>query len=398
MSASNSDRNKRGNSLKRVLKYLMKLCEELGYISSYVTSYKVGKSGYSDHKQFKAAYKITFSDGNEWIAFTTTSLKDRIKEQYWDSLNIKEINPNVKQAFLVYPDSLNESDRHEFESKNKKIQNHGEYSTLDALVSQDSFFNRIEEYALKSYSPSKQREKKGNNFEKRIAATLKNPCNLKKWKMNDSMLEGLHYSLFYDIISIFGLNPSHIERIDSTSDKTKIGLLPSGGPAKTDVLTTVTYDNGTVETYTISCKRSSNSEVSVHQYSADTFADILDPNNAELRRVLNCFQTYGNRKEMNSTDVIVLEQEIHPHIMKLCEWAIAGIGGEGDPETQWANYILIYDNNNESYHINTTRDYCSLLANLPRRPHAGFNTPFTWSYQGTRGTNIQLSCRIKTTR
>lgn len=391
MPASNSDRNKRGTSLQRVLTYMMKLCEELGYISSYEEGYKIGMPGYTDQNQFKAPYRIEFSDDTEWIVYTTTSLRDRIKEQYWDSFNIKQLNSQITEAYLVYPDSLEDSDRRTFESKNNKIQNNGEYSSLDALVSQDTFFNRIEAYAIRALTPNQQRDIKGNNFEKRVAATLKNPCNFEKWKTDDPMLEGLHYSLFLRIIDTFGINPSNVKSIDSTSDKTVIGLLPSGGPVKTDVLTTVTYNDDSIEYYTISCKRSSNSNVSVHQYSADTFSDVLDSNNAELRRVLNEFQRCGNKRDMDPDDAIILEREIHPHIQALCEWAIAGIGGEGNPDTQWANYILIYDNNDESFAIHTSQDYCQKLALDCTRT---FGTPFSWTYQGTRGTNIQLKCPL----
>ena len=269
MPASNSDRTKRGNSFKRVLAYMMKLCKDLGYISNYEKDYKIGMPGYTDQNQFKAPYRIEFSDYTEWIVFTTTSLRERIKEQYWDSFNLKQLNQQITRAYLVYPDSLDDSDRRLFEYKNTKIQNNGEFSSLDALVSQDGLFNRIEAYAIRTLTPNQQRDVKGNNFEKRVAATLKNPCNLDKWKTQDSMLEGLHYNLFTEIVDTFGLVPDHITSIDSTSDKTIIGLLPSGGPAKTDVLTTVTYDDGHVEYYTISCKRSSSTSVSVHQYSAD---------------------------------------------------------------------------------------------------------------------------------
>ena len=81
MASSNSDKQKRGNSLKRVLKYMMELCKELGYISDYETNYKLGMPGYTDQNQFKASYKITFDDNSEWIVYTTT-LKTFIRSHY----------------------------------------------------------------------------------------------------------------------------------------------------------------------------------------------------------------------------------------------------------------------------------------------------------------------------
>lgn len=391
MSSSNSDRNKRGNSLQRVLAYLFELCKSLDYIQDFKDNYSIGKPGFSDSNQFKAPYVITFDDGTEWIVFTTTSLRDRIKGQYWDALNIKQLDNNVKYAYLVYPDSLDTDDKHAFVAKDNKIHTNGEYATIDALLSQDSFFNRIEQYALRALTPNQQRDRKGNNFEKRVSATLSNPYNLEKWILQDSALEGLHYHIFEQIVTLFNLDRTRVKNIYSTCDKKEIGLLPSGGPVKTDVLTKVTYVDDTTEFFTISCKRSSNNSVSVHQYSADTFADVLDPNNSELRRTLNEFQLCGNKSDMIPQDIQILEAELQPHLMKLCQWALAGIGGDGNPDTQWAHFILIYDNNSENIAIHTTDDYCcKLLADSKRT----FNTPFSWTYQGTRGTNIQLKCPL----
>ena len=298
------------------------------------------------------------------------------------------MNDNVKKAFLVYPDSLNEADKHDFVTRDNKIHSKGEYATIDALLSQDSFFNRIEQYALQTLSTSQQKDKEGNNFEKRVVATLSNPINLEKWKTQDLMIEGLHYHLFEEIVSIFNLDRTKVKIINSNN---KIEKLPTGGMPKTDVLTKVTYDDESEEYFTISCKRCSSNSVSVHQYSADKFADVLDPDNSELRRTLNEFQQHGNKSGMAKQDVQILEKELKPHLMKLCQWALGGIGGDGNPETQWAQFILVYDNNTEDFTIHTTDDYCTkLLADKKR----SFNTPFSWTYQGKRGTNIQLKCPI----
>lgn len=391
MSSSNSNRNKRGNSLKTVLTYMMELCKDLNYIKDYQKDYQLGMPDYTDQNQFKAPYLIEFNDNTEWIVYTTTSLRDRIKEQYWDAYNLKNLNGNITEAYLVYPDTLDSNEKNKFIAKNNKIQNMGEFSSLEALVSQDSFFNRIESYALKNLSANQQREKKGNNFEKRVAITLSNPCNLEKWKTQDDMLEGLHYNIFEKIITCFNLDRSNVESISSTSDKAIIGLLPSGGPVKTDVLTEVKYSDESKEYFTISCKRSSSSSVSVHQYSADTFADVLDSNNSELRRTLNEFQSKGNIRDMDKNDISILENELQPHIPTLCKWALGGIGGEGDPNTQWAKYLLIYNNNTEDFSLHTTEDFCLRLSQECTRT---FKTPFSWTYQGTRGTNIQLKCPL----
>ncbi len=392
MPETNIEKSRRGNSFQRVLKYLMDLCKELGYISSFEQNYKIGMPGYDDQNQFKAPYKIGFEDGTEWLLFTTTSLRDRIKEQYWDSFNIKQLNSKITNSYLVFPDNLDYTDRKSFESKNNKIQSHGEYSSLNALVSQEKLFNLIEAYALKSLPESSQRAKKGLNFEKWVASTLSNQCNLEKWKTNDPSLEGLHYNLFTSVLNVFELDPLKVKNIYSTSDKDIIGRLPNGGDVKTDILTKVTFDDDTVKYYTISSKKSSRSSVSIHQRHSETFADVLDKNNAELRRVLSEFQRCGNKKDMDPHDTTILEEKIHKYIHALCEWAVTGIGEKVDnPATQYAKYILFYNIKDSSFTIHTSDYYCKKLELDCSR---AFGTPFSWSYQGERGTNIQLTAPI----
>ena len=260
------------------------------------------------------------------------------------------------------------------------------------MLSQDSFFNRIEEHALKEKNKDKRNQLKGKNFEKRVAATLSNPINFEKWKNNDSVLEGLHFHMYKSILSVFGVNRQQVKFIESTADESIIGVLPSGGKVKTDVLTTITFLDGTQKYFTISCKRSKNSDISVHQYTADEFANVLDPNNTELRRTLKEFQKYGNIKDMATDDALILKREIQAYIEPLCKWAIGGYGGEGNSQTQWADYVLFYDNNTETINIHTTLECCE---QLEKRCTRGFHTPFTWTYQDERGKNIQLKCRLK---
>lgn len=88
---------------KNLFNIILHLAKDLGYITMVTDHYKKGKPGYADQNQFKAPYLIRFDDDTEWIIFTTTSIRDRVKEQYWDSLNLKEINTKIARAYLVYP-------------------------------------------------------------------------------------------------------------------------------------------------------------------------------------------------------------------------------------------------------------------------------------------------------
>ena len=392
MSSTNYEKNKRGLINRDALGYLIELSKKLGYISSITPDYKIGKPGFADKKQFKAHYLITFPDNTEWVIFTTTSIRDRVKEQYWESLNLKQLNPNIKRAYLVYPDSILPSEKRKGIRKNAKIESKAEYSTLEGIISQDRLFNLIEEYALSGKTPGQIRGIKGNNFETRLAAILENPWNLEKWKTNDPCIEGIHYDIFKSIVTCFNLDSSETSQIEATADKNEIGLLPSGGLPKTDVrVKVITAHNTDGDYYTISCKRSSDSSVSVHQYSADTFSRVLDPSNTELKELLNLFQRCGNKRDMGKDKANRLAELLKPHVERLSLWALGGYGGDGDPKTQWANYIITYDNLHGSTSVHVIKEYCRLLM---QQSTGTFGTPFNWTYQGTRGTNIQLKCKI----
>lgn len=393
MQSSNSDKNKRGMSLQNNLEGIISLCKDLNYIESYQKDYEIGAPNYKNTSQFKAPYLLTFKDHSQWAIYTTTSLRDRVKQQQWDSYFLKMFNKNISKALLVYPDGIIEDELKKFLAKNKKIQEKEEFSSLDILLSQEEFFNLIEQNALASFNQFSQNDRKGKNFEDRVAAVLSNTSNLEKWIHQDPMLEGLHYHLFEKIVTAFELDRDQVLFIEAFADPAIIGHLPSGGLAKTDVLTTVSYKDRTTKYFTISCKRSSNSSVSVHQYSADSFADVLDPNNNELRRVLNEFQRCGNARDMDPSDAKALAQLIHPHIFKLCMWALGGFGGEGDSEKQWAKYLLIYDNDND-YSMHSVNEFAKALCENAKEVRA-FGTPFSWTYQGKRGTNIQLKSPLK---
>ena len=389
MPESNADRIRRGNASKKSLGFILDLAYEIDYIKEIEQPYKRGKEGYSDDKQFKAPYLVKFDDETAWILFTTTSIRDRVKEQYWDALNLKEINPSIAKAYLVYPDSIPAHEKRTAEAKNNKIQTRGEYSPLEGIISQDKVFSFIEEYALRDKTPSQITAIRGNNFEKRLAAILSNPWNFEKWKNSDETLEGMHYEVFCNVVACLGIDKDDISEISATSDKTVIGLLPSGGPAKTDVLVTAVNNDGEESLYTISCKRSSESSVSVHQFSADAFSRVLDSSNAELKRLLNLFQACGNARDMGLVNQERLTQEIKPYINKLIKWALGGVGGEGDPHRQIANYIVVYDNNTSEVYIHSLEDYSR---KIQANSNGAFGTPFGWTYQGDRGTNIQLKC------
>ena len=393
MSFTNADKAKHGQSAQTSLENILSDCVDMDYISDIKPDYRLGKNGYKNPKQFYAPFAICFEDGTKWILFTTTSMRtDRIKGQQWDAINLKEIDKNITKAYLVYPDGVDNSIKNEFIRQNKKYQETDEFSAIDAIVSQDEICNLIETYALKHKQSGQIKDIQGNNFETRIANILKNKTNLQKLVSDDMLLEGMHYDIFKKIFDIFALDKNFIKSIYATSDKKEIGKLPTGGNPKTDVLVVITLKNNQKNFYTISCKRTSSDSVSVHQYNADNFANVLDKENSNLRKLLNEFQKYGNLRDFGSENGNLLTKELKPYLLKLSMWVLGGHGGSGN-SIQKADYILTYSNTTNVFSIKKTEDYCKKLLSNCKEGH--FGTPFSWTYPSKRkGKDIQLKCKI----
>ena len=391
---SNSDKSIHGRSAQGSLAGILHRCIDKGYIIQVTSDYRIGKEGYANDKQFYAPFLIVFEDESKWAIFSTTSLRtDRVKGQQWDALNLKEIDPLIVKVYLVYPDGLSQKDRDLFLKQNEKYVNRIEYSEIDAVVSQDEIVNLIEDYALRNKTQGQKKDIQGNSFESRVADVLSFKTNLEKWKNDDDTIEGMHFEIFKSIVNCFGINKEKTESISATCDKKVIGRLPSGGNPKTDVLAEVINLDGSSQKYTISCKRSSEKSVSVHQYNADAFADVLDKDNPRLRRLLQYFQACGSKEKFGEENSNELEKELSPYVEKLSMWVLGGQGGDGNPLTQNAEYILTYDNNGKNATIHRVEDYCHML--IESNVTGFFGTPFSWTYPSKRrGKDIQLKCKI----
>lgn len=392
MAFTNADKQQHGQSAQESLESILEHCKDAGYLKSIIKPFRIGKPGYNNDKQFYAPFLIEFKDETKWALFTTTSMRtDRIKGQQWDAINLKEIEASIKKVYLIYPDAA--SGESEFVRQNMKYANNDEYSAIDAVISQNQVANFIEAYAIKDKNDGQIKDIQGNSFENRVAAILSYPENLRKWKTNAATLEGMHFGLFKYIVDYFELDSDDIREIKATSDKRIIGKLPSGGNPKTDVLVEITNNEGYIAYYTISCKRSSDKSVSVHQYTADAFANVLDPENQELRILLNEFQSAGSLSAFGEENCSLLTERLKPYLKKLSLWVLGGVGGGGNPTTQCADFILTYDNNDDTATMHRLTSYYEML--VDKGVSGSFGTIFSWTYPSKRrGESIQLKCKI----
>lgn len=389
MKDTNKDKSRHGASTKTALADLLQSCKGNCYVSDVVCEYRAGYPNYSND-QFYAPYLITLPNGAKWILYTTTSMRtDRIKGNQWDVYNLKRIIPEIEFAALVYPDGLDESIVREFDRQRDKYVSGKEYSVIDDIISQRKLFHLIESAALSDTEQGSRKDREGKSFEKTLVSIINNPQNFIKWKEDDDTIVGLHYDIFSYIVCNLNIDKQIIS-IEATAE---IPKLPTGGMPKTDVLIKTMQSDGTYANYTLSCKRSSAKSVSVHQYTADAFADVLDPNNNQLRQSLQLFQDHPSLSEYGENNAQLLTTLLAPYNKALTMWVLGGQGGAGDPTTQWADYIIMLDNNTSRIKMYSTSNYCDHLISNVSNGH--FGTVFSWTYASKqRGKSIQLKCKL----
>lgn len=388
----NGDRAQHGYNAKDSLEQIIKDCLSKAYIKDYEKGYRCGYVDYDD-SQFFCNFLITFTDDSKWIINITTFLRDRVKMQQWDCYHIKKIDKAITKSILTYPDDIKLDELDAFQAYRLKILNHVHYSAIDDVVCQRELYELIQDYGTRNLSNGQKKDLIGNDFETTIASILSNRENFEKWISNDRIKVGVQYNFFEKIVDFFKLDKNKIKGIKATSDKNIIGNLESSGMPKTDVIVYVYYkdENKDIEHFTISCKKTNEKAVSVHQYNADAFADVLNPEDKELRNLLNKFQVYGNLRDFGENNKELLTQALKPYMKKLIRWVLGGFGGKNKTELQLANYILISDDSN--IFIHTIDEYTDELLKPENVAH--FGTPFGWTYaSGRKGKDIQLKCKI----
>lgn len=123
----------------------------------------------------------------------------------------------------------------------------------------------------------------------------------------------------------------------------------------------ITFKNNTKSRITISCKRSSDKKVSVHEYSTESFSNVLNKNNKNLKLLLDNFQANPSLKGFIDENLKALTEELSPYSDKLPQWVLACINVYGDNDRHWASHILTYDNNDSSISFHDIDTYIDLL-------------------------------------
>ena len=89
----------------------------------------------------------------------------------------------------------------------------------------------------------------------------------------------------------------------------------------------------------------------------------------------------------------IIRRSPNTYLDKLNLWVIGGNGGDGNPSTQWAKYLLCYNNNSNVTSFISVNEYLDLLKK--NNVKGNFGTFFHWTYPSKRkGKRIQLKAKI----
>jgi hypothetical protein len=391
-------RSMRGNKHQQiVLSLFEKLCDR-GLIAEIQILHRVSYPDYPEDS-FYFPFAIIFEDGAKWLIQTSTCYpRERIHGYQWNAFHSKLLDKTIEMVLVVYPDSMKPSEVRSCVSYHKRIINKKMFSSLDGVISFADLYLMIEEKWLANEKVGKRKALQGTAFEKWLVDILTHPANLENWNEDISRDLGFNYPYFEKIMNKFGFNHGldYFKRIQATEEIPNLPPSPGksrGGKPKTDILVEVELMDapGKIHTFTISSKRTSSDWVAIHQYSADTYINVLNIQESELKEALLELERTGAPTQISSFQQEVITNLLPKYHEALAKWAYAGIGGEGTPEIHWAEYFTVYKNETKELEVYHLDEY---IQKILSEVNGQLRSPFHFTYTGDRGTNIQLRGKI----
>ena len=137
-----------GQISKNSLSTQLQTLQTNGTIAFCSMEYRNGYAEY-DPKQFYAPFYIEFHNGEGWLLFSSSSIRnDRMNNQQWNSLHLKKIAPNIKRAYLVIPDEISQNDKEKTIAENYQKKITGKmYSAIEDVCYQSELIGLIVEHA-----------------------------------------------------------------------------------------------------------------------------------------------------------------------------------------------------------------------------------------------------------
>ncbi len=402
MNKDNSNKATIGSKTNDAMKAQLEYLASVGII----TDYKPRKFGYARTKkdQFKCDYLLAFKGGEKWIVFTAASLStDRVKTKQWDALNIKKIDKQVKKAYIVCPDIIEDrkSAYENFLRYQKYVDDKEWKSFIDGILLQSELVDLIENKVLGDKDAGSKAAKKGLNFEEYLKGIMSYSQNLERWQGN-MLAVGWKYDVFLKVVTKLGIDAKIVKKIEGDTDiddlptyTYKDGTTKAGGPPKTDLIITVSYKDDSKEDFRISCKSTKKNIVGVHQFPTKYGVEILGLSE-DSQQLLDEYVASGGPTIMDPIKAEQLKQRLAAYNDKLSQWALRGTEKDGSTIRQRADYIVtryIPTKKGEKPVISIeTIDECIQRQRRLKKGH--FGTDFSWSVTSTKNGQTYPSLRV----
>ncbi len=390
-----------------ITKELRKLVETK-IIKSVKSNQSFRHKGYAYEKAYKADFIIQTIDDKFIVVRNTTSYRqDRVKTSFYDLQGINEnaeFSKDIIASVFIVPDK----ELGKIAKLKKALEDKEQYAPASHVLILSEFIIFLEEYKYdvevrqvkeKATKTAKEKGslygKRGNAFEKELAEILSSRSHLKACKSGHLVKDSLFYKTINQILKDKGLAFDDVIRINATNT---VPLLRNGGNPKTDlVLSFETFsDLNFIET--ISLKNTAKNRVSCHDYTADTFIDVLQCKDTRLAEYLTLFQKFPTYSAFQENLAEGYSKNEFSQLMKkqqtfFIQWALRGMHDNKNltrPALQISNYLLISNGVQSVFY--KMDNYIELIK---ERFEHKFGVPFSWTYPSKqRGKRIQLKMPV----
>jgi hypothetical protein len=407
-SISNSLKSNAGKKWDESIQLKLEHLKNEGVISDSTRNLNFQHTGYNYEKQYLANFVIYTNDNKRIIIRSSNSFRDRVKIGFYDIegiLKYSNLKDDIVATIYLVPDS--ELSNTTFITTRRKIINKEYYSPATHLLTLSEFEHFLTNYELENRAILEElvEDKKatnlkeagsyygkmGNKLEREISETVKIPKFISELEQNKK-------PQFYEILEFItkkhNIKYDDILKINSSNS---IPLLLSGGSPKTDIwIELECIDTKIFETFSI--KNSSKRSVSVHDYSADRFINVMKCN-THLEYYFNHFQAHPTYSDFEKNlDKGKSEEEfenlVKPKRSILSEWALLGkydVKNLNYPKLQISNNLIL--NTKGELLIYDSLEY---LEYLYLNEKTKYGIPYSWTYPSKqRKKRIQLKLPIR---
>lgn len=249
-------------------------------------------------------------------------------------------------------------------------------------------------------------DKLGDAYEEFCVTVLSESENLQKAKSNIEPTN-LDYEVFLSILNCCGITDfSNIKEISATS---KIPHRKTHGLSKTDVIISITYDNGTENKIAMSCKQSYVPKMAFAEFDVETICREVGISDNRLKALMLKHQTDKSAKDFTPAEKAELRTLLEPIRENFVRWVITGSPDKNPTDVVFPTIIVKFklkkpanrydikvsngDLSLTSFGAVTVEDYIhSIIYDKKGNvKNGGFGTGLAWTYAtGSGGFKIQF--------